>query len=266
MRWGTRPAAASAMAAALNELAQHPVMVQLGVVQVEMAGVAQQRGLPVQVDTHIAQLTRYRRLPGLQQQLAALLMGKAGALQKVGHPLEPLRPLARRQGSARRRGQNRRPRVARGLGRRVMAVSELAQPCRFRPGRHVIHHSVQVGQMPAGGQHGVEVVGWHVALLSQSIQDAQHSPLGEIGPSRRRHQVNQLRQTLTVSGGAPAMTAAEPTGAVSAISAMAHGGLPGETGANDRTWSRQTSLTVIAEWYSMYCERWGGWDTSPVTN
>ena len=204
-------------------------MVQLAVVQVEMKGVVQQRGLPVQVDAHIAQLTRHRRLPGLQQQLAALLTGKAGALQKVGHPLEPLRPLARRQGSARRRGQQRRPRVARGLGRRVMAVSELPQPCRFRPGRHVIHHSVQVGQMPAGGQHGVEVVGRHVGLLSQSIQDAQHSPLGEIGPAGGgRHQVNHPRQTLTVSGGAPAMTAAEPTGAVSTISAMAHRGLPGE--------------------------------------
>ena len=52
-----------------------------------MRGVVQQRGLPVQVDAHIAQLTRYRRLPGLQQQLAALLMGKAGALQEVRHPL-----------------------------------------------------------------------------------------------------------------------------------------------------------------------------------
>ena len=109
-----------------------------------------------------------------------------------------------------------------------MAVSELAQPGRFRPGRHVIHHSVQVGQMPAGGQHGVQVVGWHVALLSQSIQDAQHSPLGEIGPAGgRRHQVNHPRQTLTVSGGAPAMTAAEPTGAVSTISAMGPSRSPG---------------------------------------
>ena len=83
---------------ALNELAQHPVMVQLGIVQVEMPGVVQQRGLPVQLA--IVQLTRYRGLPGLQQQRAALLVGKAGALQQVGHPLEPLRPLARRQGSA----------------------------------------------------------------------------------------------------------------------------------------------------------------------
>ena len=83
--------------------------------------------------------------------------------------------------------------------------------------------------MPAGGQHCVQVFGWHVALLSQSIQNAQHSPLGEIGPAGGgRHQVNQLRQTLTVSGGALAMTAAEPTGAVSTISAMAHRGLPGE--------------------------------------
>ena len=39
------------------------------------------------------------------------------------------------------------------------------------------------------------------------------------------------------------------------------------TGANDRTWrGRSPSLTVIAEWDSMYCERWGGWDTSPVAN
>ena len=37
----------------LNELAQHPVMVQLGIVQVEMAGVVQQRGLPVQVNAHM---------------------------------------------------------------------------------------------------------------------------------------------------------------------------------------------------------------------
>ena len=111
----------------------------------------------------------------------------------------------------------------------MMAVSELPQPGRFRLGQHVIHHSVQVGQMPAGGQHGGQVFGWHVALLSQCIQNAQHSPLGEIGPAGgRRHQVNQLRQTLTVSGGALAMTAAEPAGAVTTISAMAHRGLPGE--------------------------------------
>ena len=39
------------------------------------------------------------------------------------------------------------------------------------------------------------------------------------------------------------------------------------TGANDRTWrGRSPSLTVIAIWYSIYCERWGGWDTSPVAN
>ena len=82
--------------------------------------------------------------------------------------------------------------------------------------------------MPAGGQHCGQVVGWHVALLSQSIQNARHSPLGEIGPAGGRHQVNQLRQTLTVSCGALAMTAAQPTGAESTISAMAHGGLPGE--------------------------------------
>ena len=108
-----------------------------------------------------------------------------------------------------------------------MAVSELPQPGRFRPGQHVIHHSVHVGKMPAGGQHRGQVVGWHVALLSQSIQNAQHSLLGEIGPAGgRRHQVNQLRRTLAVSCGALAMTAAEPTGAVSTISAMAHRGLP----------------------------------------
>ena len=40
----------------------------------------------------------------------------------------------------------------------------------------------------------MRVFGWHVALLSQSIQDAQHSPLGEIGPARGGyHQVNHLR-------------------------------------------------------------------------
>ena len=50
--------------------------------------------------------------------------------------------------------------------------------------------------MPAGGQHRGQVVGWHVALLSQCIQNAQHSPLGEVGPAGGgRHQVNQLRQT-----------------------------------------------------------------------
>ena len=110
-----------------------------------MPSVVQQRGLPVQVDAHIAQLTRYRRLPGLQQQRAAFLTGKAGALQKVRHPLYPSRPLPRRQGSARRLPQNRRPAVARGLGSRMMAVAELPQPGRFRLGQHVIHHSVQVG-------------------------------------------------------------------------------------------------------------------------
>ena len=117
-----------------------------------------------------------------------------------------------------------------------MAVAELPQPGRFRLGRHVIHHPVQVGQMPAGGQHGVQVFGWHVALLSQCIQNARHSPLGEIGPAGGgHHQINHLRQTLTVSCGALAMTAAQPTGAVSTKSAMAHRGLPGETEANDRT-------------------------------
>ena len=65
----------------------------------------------------------------------------------------------------------------------MMAVSELPQPGRFRLGQDVIHHLVQVGQMPAGGQHCAQVVGWHVALLSQSIQNAQHAPLGEIGPA-----------------------------------------------------------------------------------
>ena len=56
--------------------------------------------------------------------------------------------------------------------------------------------------MPAGGQHCGQVVGWHVALLSQCIQNAQDSPLGEIGlAGGGRHQVNQLRQTLTVSCG-----------------------------------------------------------------
>ena len=110
-----------------------------------------------------------------------------------------------------------------------MAVAELPQPDRFRLGQHVIHHSVHVGQMPAGGQHCGQVVGWHVALLSQSIQNAQHSPLGEIGSDGGgHHQINQLRQTLTVSCGALAMTAAQPTGAVSTISAMAHRDLPGE--------------------------------------
>ena len=63
----------------------------------------------------------------------------------------------------------------------MMAVSELPQPGRFRPGQHVIHHSVRVGQMPAGGQHCGQVVGWHVALLSQCIQNAQHSPLVKSG-------------------------------------------------------------------------------------
>ena len=83
--------------------------------------------------------------------------------------------------------------------------------------------------MPAGSQHGGLVFGWHVALLSQSIQNAGHSPLGAIGlAGGGHHQVNQLRQTLTVSGGALAMTAAEPAGAVTTISAMAHRGLPGE--------------------------------------
>ena len=83
--------------------------------------------------------------------------------------------------------------------------------------------------MPAGGQHGVQVFDWHVALLSQSVQNAQHSPLGEIGPDGGgHHQVNHLRQTLTVSCDALAMTAAQPTGTVSTISAMAHRGLPGE--------------------------------------
>ena len=83
--------------------------------------------------------------------------------------------------------------------------------------------------MPAGGQHGGQVFDWHVALLSQSVQNVQHAPLGEIGPARgRHHQVNQLCQTLTVSCGALTMTAAQPTGAVSTISAMAHRGLPGE--------------------------------------
>ena len=110
-----------------------------------------------------------------------------------------------------------------------MAVSELPQPDRFRPGQHVIHHSVHVGQMPAGGQHCGQVVGWHAALLSRSIQNAGHSPLGANGlAGGRRHQINHLRQTLTVSGGALAMTGAQPAGAVSTISAMAHRGLPGE--------------------------------------
>ena len=122
----------------------------------------------------------------------------------------------------------------------MMAVSEHPQPGRFRLGQHVIHHSVQVGQMPAGGQHCGQVVGWHVALLRQCIQNARHAPLGEIGPDGgHRHQVNQLRQTLTVSCGALAMTAAQLAGAVSTTSAMAHRGLPGETGANDRTWRRR---------------------------
>ena len=116
-----------------------------------------------------------------------------------------------------------------GCGRGKLALSEFPQPVRFRPGGDTVHRAVQVGQMPAGGQHCGQVVGWHVALLSQSIQNAQDSPLGEIGPAGGgRHQVNQLRQTLTVSCGALAMTAAQPTGAVSTISAMAHGGLPGE--------------------------------------
>ena len=61
-----------------------------------------------------------------------------------------------------------------------MAVSELPQPDRFLLGQHVIHNSVQVGQMPAGGQHCGQVFGWHIALRSQSIQNMQHSPLGEI--------------------------------------------------------------------------------------
>ena len=108
----------------------------------------------------------------------------------------------------------------------MMAVAEHPQPDRFRLGQHVIHHSVQVGQMPAGGQHCGQVFGWHVALLSQCIQNARHPPLGEIGPGGH-HRVNQLRQTLTVSCGALTMTAAEPTGAVSTISAMAHRSLPG---------------------------------------
>ena len=109
--------------------------------------------------------------------------------------------------------------------------------------------------MPAGGQHRGQVFGWHVALLSQSVQDAQHSPLGEIGPDGgHRHQVNQLRQTLTVSCGALAMTAAEPTGAVSTISAMAHRGLPGEAVSQVKLRpmighkrGRNPWLTVIAE-------------------
>ena len=109
----------------------------------------------------------------------------------------------------------------------MAVVAELLQPGRSRLGQHVIHHSVQVGQMPAGGQHCGQVFDWHVALLRQSIQNAQHAPLGEIGPAGGgRHQVNQLRQTLTVSCGALAMTAAEPTGAVSTISAMAHSWSP----------------------------------------
>ena len=112
MRWGTRTCRRFGDGSALDKLAQHSVMVQFGIVQVEMPGVAQQRGLPVLVDAHIAQLTGYRGLPGRQQQRAALLTGKAGALQKVRYPLDPLRPLARRQGSPRRRGQNRRPRGA----------------------------------------------------------------------------------------------------------------------------------------------------------
>ncbi len=35
----------------------------------------------------------------------------------------------------------------------------------------------------------------------------------------------------------------------------------------ERPWrGRKRPLTVIAIWYSMYCERWGGRDTPPVTN
>ena len=83
--------------------------------------------------------------------------------------------------------------------------------------------------MPAGGQHGGQVFDWHVALLSQCIQNAQHSLLGANGlAGGGHHQINHPRQTLTVSCGALAMTAAEPAGAVSTISAMAHRGLPGE--------------------------------------
>ena len=158
--------------------------------------------------------------------------------------------------AARAAARIRRPAVVRGLGRRVMAVSELPQPGRFRPGQHVIHHSVHVGQMPAGGQHCGQVVGWHVALLSQSIQNAQHSLLGEVGPAGgRRHQVNQLRQTLTVSGGALAMTAAEPTRAVSTISAMAHRGLPGEAVSRVKlepmTGHGEAEVTVQSWWVEL---------------
>ena len=38
-------------------------------------------------------------------------------------------------------------------------------------------------------------------------------------------------------------------------------------GTTERPWrGRKRPLTVIAKWYSMYCVRWGGWDTPPVTN
>ena len=111
-----------------------------------------------------------------------------------------------------------------------MAVPELSQPGRFGPGEHVIRHTVHVGHVPAGGQDGVQVFGWHVALLGHSFQDAQHVPLGEVGlAGGRHHQVKHQCQPLTVGIGALAMTAAQPTGAVSTVSAMAHGGLPGET-------------------------------------
>ena len=104
----------------------------------------------------------------------------------VDAPPPPPRPAATTRGPPRGKGRS----VAKGstsaravatAGASLLAAAELPQPGRFRLGQHVIHHSVQVGQMPAGGQHCGQVFGWRIALLSQCIQNAQHSPLGEIG-------------------------------------------------------------------------------------
>ena len=100
----------------LNELAQHPVMVQLGVVQVEVASVAQQGGLAVQVDARIAQLTCYRPSPRLCSSSVAAsnssVKGRSAPTASTAAPVA-LRLVARRQRSAATAcGQNQSPRFA----------------------------------------------------------------------------------------------------------------------------------------------------------
>ena len=93
-------------------------------------------------------------------------------------------------------------------------------------------------------------------------------PLGEVGlAGGRHHQVKHQCQPLTVGIGALAMTACAATGAVSTVSAMAHGGLPEKLEpmiGHGR--GRNLQLTVVAVQDDMYRERWGGRDAPPVTN